>query len=145
MLPHLKSGRMGALAVPSPKRSLLPPDVPTMAGAGMPEFERFTWASIVLPLSTPKPIVKRFNAELAKAVNSPAVRERPVAQELDPTGSPPEQVTQWAQRKPASLLLCTLCAQSCRMVNRYDKGYASSFSSALRSSTGARQVAPRHK
>jgi tripartite-type tricarboxylate transporter receptor subunit TctC len=97
VLPYIKSGRMRALAVPSPKRSPLLPDVPTMAEAGVPGFEWFTWASIVLPLGTPKPIADRLNAELVKAVNSPDVREKLVAQGLDPIGSPPEQVTQWTQ------------------------------------------------
>ena len=97
VLPYIKSGRMRALAVPSPKRSPLLPDVPTMAEAGIPGFEWFTWASIVLPLGTPKPIADRLNAELVKAVNAPDVREKLVSQGLDPIGSPPEQVTQWTQ------------------------------------------------
>ena len=97
VLPYIKSGRMRALAVPSPKRSPLLPDVPTMAEAGVPGFEWFTWASIVLPLGTPKPIADRLNAELVKAVNAPDVREKLVSQGLDPIGSPPEQVTQWTQ------------------------------------------------
>ena len=97
VLPYIKSGRMRALAVPSPKRSPLLPDVPTMAEAGVPGFEWFTWASIVLPLGTPKPIADRLNAELVKAVNAPDVREKLVTQGLDPIGSPPEQVTQWTQ------------------------------------------------
>jgi tripartite-type tricarboxylate transporter receptor subunit TctC len=95
--PHIKSGRMRALAVPSPKRSPLLPDVPTMAEAGVPGFEWFTWASIVVPVGTPKPIVDRLNAEVVKAVGAPDVREKLVAQGLEPVGSPPEQVTQWTQ------------------------------------------------
>ena len=95
--PHIKSGRMRALGVPSPKRSPLLPEVPTMAEAGVPGFEWFTWASIVLPVGTPKPIVDRLNAEVVKAVNAPDVREKLIAQGLEPIGSPPEQVTQWTQ------------------------------------------------
>jgi len=95
--PHIKSGRMRALAVPSPQRSPLLPDVPTMTEAGVPGFEWFTWASIVVPVGTPKPIVDRLNAEVVKAVNAPEVREKLIAQGLEPIGSPPEQVTQWTQ------------------------------------------------
>ena len=95
--PHIKSGRMRALAVPSPKRSPLLPDVPTMAEAGVPGFEWRTWAAIVVPVGTPKAIVDRLNAEVVKAVNSPDVREKLIAQGLEPVGSPPEQVTQWTQ------------------------------------------------
>ncbi len=95
--PYIKSGRMRALAVPSPKRSPLLPEVPTMTEAGMPGFEWFTWASIVVPVGTPKPVVDRLNAEVVKAVNAPDVREKLIAQGLEPIGSPPEQVTQWTQ------------------------------------------------
>ncbi len=95
--PYIKAGRMRALAVPSAKRSPLLPDVPTMAEAGVPGFEWFTWASIVVPVGTPKPIAERLNAELVKAVSAPDVREKLIAQGLDPIGSPPEQVTQWTQ------------------------------------------------
>ncbi|MGE5794495.1 MAG: Bug family tripartite tricarboxylate transporter substrate binding protein [Bacteroidota bacterium] len=95
--PHIKAGRMRALAVPSPKRSPLLPDVPTMAEAGVPGFEWFTWASTVVPVGTPKAVVDRLNAEVVKAVNAPDVRDKLIAQGLEPIGSPPEQVTQWTQ------------------------------------------------
>jgi tripartite-type tricarboxylate transporter receptor subunit TctC len=95
LLPHIKSGRVRALAVPSPKRSPLLPDVPTMAEAGVPGFDWFTWAAIMVPVGTPKPIVDRLHAETVKAVNDPGVREKLIAIGLEPIGSPPEQVTQW--------------------------------------------------
>jgi len=95
LLPHIKSGRVRALAVPSPKRSPLLPDVPTMAEAGVPGFDWFTWAALMLPVGTPKPIVDRLHAETVKAVNDPGVREKLIAIGLEPIGSPPEQVTQW--------------------------------------------------
>jgi len=95
LLPHIKSGKVRALAVPSPKRSALLPDVPTMAEAGVPGFEWFTWAAISVPVGTPKPIVDRLHAETVKAVNDPGVREKLIAIGLEPIGSPPEQVTQW--------------------------------------------------
>ena len=68
-----------------------------MAEAGIPGFEWQTWASIVVPAGTPKTVVERLNAEVVKAVNAPEVREKLVAQGLEPIGSPPEQVTQWTQ------------------------------------------------
>ena len=95
LLPHIKSGRVRALAVPSPKRSPLLPEVPTMAEAGVPGFDWFTWAAIMVPVGTPKPIVDRLHAETVKAVNDPGVREKLIAIGLEPIGSPPEQVTQW--------------------------------------------------
>jgi tripartite-type tricarboxylate transporter receptor subunit TctC len=97
VLPYIKSGRMRALAVPSSSRSPLLPEVPTMTEAGVPGFEWRTWASLVVPLGTPRPIVERLSAETIKAVSSPEVREKLIGQGLEPVGSPPEQVTQWTQ------------------------------------------------
>ena len=97
VLPYIKDGRMRALGVPSSARSPLLPGVPTFTEAGVPGFEWRTWASFVVPLGTPAPIVERLNAELLKAVNSPDVREKLIAQGLEPIGSKPEVVTQWTQ------------------------------------------------
>ena len=97
MLPHIRSGRMRALAVPSTARSPLLPEVPTMTESGVPGFEWRTWAAIGVPVGTPKAIVDRLNAEVLKAVNAPDVREKLIAQGLEPVGSPPEQVTQRTQ------------------------------------------------
>jgi len=95
--PYIKDGRMRALAVPSAARSPLLPEVPTMAEAGVPGFEWRTWASFVVPLGTPRPVVERLNAELVKAVKAPEVRDKLIAQGLEPVGSNPETVTQWTQ------------------------------------------------
>ena len=97
VLPYIKDGRMRALGVPSAARSPLLPAVPTFAEAGVPGFEWRTWASFVVPLGTPAPIVERLNAELVKAVNTPEVRDKLIAQGLEPIGSKPEVVTQWTQ------------------------------------------------
>ena len=97
VLPHIQSGRLRALGVPSANRSPLRPGVPTMAQAGVAGFEWQTWASIVAPMGTPKPIVDRLNAEVVKALGAPEVREKLIAQGLEPIGSPPEQVTQRTQ------------------------------------------------
>jgi len=95
--PYINAGRVRALGVPSARRSPLLPNVPTMAEAGLPGFEWRTWASLVVPVGTPRPIVERLNAELVKAVNSPDVRDKLIAQGLEPVGSPPETVTKWTQ------------------------------------------------
>jgi len=97
VLPYVKDGRMRALGVPSAARSPLLPQVPTVSEAGVSGFEWRTWASFVLPLATPQPIVERLNAEMVKAVNSPDVREKLIAQGLEPIGSRPEMVTQWTR------------------------------------------------
>jgi tripartite-type tricarboxylate transporter receptor subunit TctC len=95
--PYILDGRMRALGVPGAARSPLLPEVPTMAEAGVPGFEWRTWASFVVPLGTPAPIVERLNAELVKAVNTPDVREKLIAQGLEPIGSPPATLTQWTR------------------------------------------------
>jgi tripartite-type tricarboxylate transporter receptor subunit TctC len=95
--PYITAGRVRALGVPGAKRSPLLPNVPTMAEAGVPGFEWQTWASLVVPVGTPKPIVDRLNAELVKAVSSPDVRDKLIAQGLEPVGSPPETVTRWTR------------------------------------------------
>ena len=97
VLPHILAGRMRALGVPGAHRSPLLPAVPTMAESGVAGFDWQTWASLVVPVGTPKPIVDRLNAELVKAVNTPEVREKLVAQGLEPIGSSPEAVTQRTQ------------------------------------------------
>jgi tripartite-type tricarboxylate transporter receptor subunit TctC len=97
VLPYIKDGRMRALGVPSAVRSPLLPAVPTFTEAGVPGFEWRTWASFVVPLGTPAPIVERLHAELVKAVNTPEVRDKLIAQGLEPIGSPPGTVTQWTQ------------------------------------------------
>ncbi len=97
VLPHIKAGRLRALAVPGAHRSALLPDVPTMAEAGLPGFEWQTWAAIAVPVGTPAAIVERLNAEVVKAVGAPDVREKLVAQGLEPLGSRPEMVTQWTE------------------------------------------------
>jgi tripartite-type tricarboxylate transporter receptor subunit TctC len=97
VLPYIKDGSMRALGTPSAARSPLLPDVPTVAEAGVPGFEWRTWASFVLPLATPNAIVERLNAEMVRAVNSPDVRDKLIAQGLEPIGSRPEMVTQWTQ------------------------------------------------
>ena len=94
VLPHIQAGRLRALGVPSAARSPLLPNVPTMAEAGVSGFEWQTWAAIVAPAGTPKAIVDRLNAELLKAVGAPYVREKLIAQGLEPIGSRPEEVTQ---------------------------------------------------
>jgi tripartite-type tricarboxylate transporter receptor subunit TctC len=75
-LPHIKSGKLRALAKTGEKRSPALPDVPTIAESGFPKFEATAWYGVHAPAKTPKAIVNRLNAELVKALKLPDVSER---------------------------------------------------------------------
>ena len=83
VLPHIEAGRLRALAVPSPRRSALLPDVPTVAEAGYPGFEVTSWFGLSVAAGTPAAIVQRLNGEIAKAAADPAVRAKLAAQGLE--------------------------------------------------------------
>jgi tripartite-type tricarboxylate transporter receptor subunit TctC len=92
-VPHVKSGKLRGLAVTSLTRNPALPDMPTVAESGVPGFKNVTWHSVVVPIGTPKPIVKRLNAELVKIVHLADVKERFLAQGLTAVGSTPEQMS----------------------------------------------------
>lgn len=76
-LPHIKGGKVRALAVGSPERAPQAPDIPTIAEElGVPGYEVSVWYGVVAPAGTPAEIVSRLNTEIAKALEVPAVRER---------------------------------------------------------------------
>jgi len=76
VLPHFKSGKLKVLAVLSPNRSSIFPDVPTIAESGFAGFEASVWYGLVAPAATPKLIVARLHTEVQKALQTPEVRER---------------------------------------------------------------------
>lgn len=78
--PLIAQGKLKALAIANPKRSPAAPDLPTLAEAGLPGFQLQSWFGIVAPAGTPKPIVDRLNADLAKVLEQPDLRERLMAQ-----------------------------------------------------------------
>lgn len=75
-MPHIKGGKVRALAVTSVKRSALAPDLPTVAENGVPGFEVTPWYCILAPVGTPDAVVRKLNQEVNKALASAAVRER---------------------------------------------------------------------
>lgn len=90
-LPYAKSGRLRALAVTSPKRSRIAPDVPTVAESGVPGFSVSGWWGILAPGATPKPIVARVQRDIAAAIATPEVQNRLARDGIEPIGSTPEQ------------------------------------------------------
>jgi tripartite-type tricarboxylate transporter receptor subunit TctC len=75
-MPHVKSGKLRALAVTTPKRSPAAPDVPTMAEAGVQGFDISNWFGLLAPAGTPPGILDKLHDEAVKALMQPAVKER---------------------------------------------------------------------
>jgi len=74
--PHIESGKLRALAVSSAKRVPSMPNVPTVAESGVPGYEVVSWQAIYAPAGTPKPIVDRLHAEIARILATPEMQER---------------------------------------------------------------------
>ncbi|OGA37267.1 MAG: hypothetical protein A3G24_07170 [Betaproteobacteria bacterium RIFCSPLOWO2_12_FULL_62_13] len=89
--PHIKSGRLRALAVTSGKRSRAAPELPTMIEAGVPGYEVTGWYGVVAPPKTPQPIITRLNREIVKVLHAQEIRERLAAAGSEVVGSSPEQ------------------------------------------------------
>ena len=107
----IKAGKLKALAVTSAKPSPALPDVPTIAAAAnLPGYEASSWFGLLAPAGTSPEIISRLQHEVAKALGSPAVRERLQAQGAEPVGNTPEQfaalikaeTAKWAQVVKAS-------------------------------------------
>jgi tripartite-type tricarboxylate transporter receptor subunit TctC len=89
--PHIKAGRLRALAVLARERSPLIPEVPTAAEAGLADFDVTTWYGILAPAGTPRPIIQRLNGELTNMMQAPEIKERLGALGTDPLTSTPEE------------------------------------------------------
>jgi len=90
-IPHIQSGKVRALAALSAERLVVLPNVPTSKESGFPGYEVTSWYGIMAPAHTPRDIVTKLNAELAKAVTAPDTRERLVGGGFDPKTTTPEQ------------------------------------------------------
>lgn len=112
-IPHIKSGKLKALAVTSSQRSAAVPDVPTVEEAGGPSmkgYEASSWFGLLAPAGTSPEVVTRIQQEVAKALNSPAVKEKLLSQGAIPGGNTPAEFAKfidaehkkWAQVVKAS-------------------------------------------
>jgi tripartite-type tricarboxylate transporter receptor subunit TctC len=97
--PHIKTGRIRAIAVTSAQRTSFMPDVPTVAESGYPGFEATNWYAYVLPAKTPNAIVDRWNRELVKILNDAAVREALLAQGMEPAPGTREALAAYILRE----------------------------------------------
>ena len=90
-LPHVKTGKIKALAVTSTKRSPATPEIPTIAESGLPGYEVINWYGVLTPAGTSKEIVGRLNSEIRRIMTLPEVKERLAAQGAETlTGTPQE-------------------------------------------------------
>jgi tripartite-type tricarboxylate transporter receptor subunit TctC len=91
LMPHIKQGKLRAIAVGSAKRIAALPDVPTVAESGVPGFETSQWYGILAPAGTPDAIVRKLSTEINRILRSPEVIERLAADGSVPQGSTPEE------------------------------------------------------
>jgi tripartite-type tricarboxylate transporter receptor subunit TctC len=89
-MPHIKAGKLRALAVTDDKRSAALPGVPTMIEAGIPGYTATTWNGLVAPAGTPPAIIRQLNAALSRVLQRPEVRERFAAMGQDVVSGSPE-------------------------------------------------------
>ena len=90
-LPHVKSGRIRALAVGAGNRTPLMPDLPTVAESGLPGFDASSWFGILAPSGTPRELIARLHAALVKGVGEKETAQRLLSQGMEPVLNTPEQ------------------------------------------------------
>lgn len=109
-MPFVKAGKLKAIAVTSPQRSPVAPEVPTIAESGLPGYEVFAWNGLLAPAGTPPAVVARLNEEMKKALNLPEVKEKFAVQGFAATHTTPEaaaafvraEVDKWARAVKSS-------------------------------------------
>lgn len=103
-LPHVKEGKLRALAVTGAKRSPQVPDLPTVSEAGVSGYEASTWFAVMAPAGTPPPVIGKLNGELNAALKQPDIQARLVELGAEPLGGTPDdaarllksEISKWA-------------------------------------------------
>lgn len=93
LYPYVAAGKLRALAVASPKRAPLLPNLPTMTEQGLPSVEAVNWYGILVPAKTPREIIARLNEGIVKSVNDKELSKRMIERGADPVTNTPEQFT----------------------------------------------------
>jgi tripartite-type tricarboxylate transporter receptor subunit TctC len=99
--PHVKGGKVKALAVTSSKPSPQLPGVATVADQGVPGFSALSWWGVIAPAHTPAPVLKRMNEELNKALKDPKVAQSLTDQGIEIVGGPPEELDRFLRAEMA--------------------------------------------
>jgi tripartite-type tricarboxylate transporter receptor subunit TctC len=104
-MPHVKTGKLRAVAVTTAKRSQTLTELPTVAEAGIAGYEASTWYGLLAPAGTPRPIVERLHQETVRALGGAELRQRLAAQGFEPAGNSPaefgdyirSEITKWGK------------------------------------------------
>ena len=100
-LPHVKSGRLRALAVSTSRRSAAAPEVPTIAEGGVPGYDYSSWIGLLAPANTPPAIVAKLNTEAVKALRTPEMKAILAAEASEPVGNSPAEFSAIVQAEVA--------------------------------------------
>ena len=92
VMPHLKSGKLRALAVASAKQYSLLPGLPTVSDSGLPGYESASIYGVLAPARTPAPVIRRLNHEIVNFLKKPEAREKLLVSGSEPVGSTPEEM-----------------------------------------------------
>jgi tripartite-type tricarboxylate transporter receptor subunit TctC len=101
-LPHVRAGKIRALATTGAARAALMPDVPTVAELGYPGYEATNWYAYLAPAGTPQDVLSRLQRELVQALSAPDVREQLDRQGMEPKPGTPEALTKYMERELAT-------------------------------------------
>jgi tripartite-type tricarboxylate transporter receptor subunit TctC len=100
-VPLIRNGKLRAIAVTGPKRSIAVPDVPTFAEGGLPGYDASSWNGILVPAGTPRPIVDKLSSEIVKIIRTPGVLDRLAADGPLGVGNSPEEFTAYIRAEQA--------------------------------------------
>jgi tripartite-type tricarboxylate transporter receptor subunit TctC len=109
-MPHVQAGRLKALASSSAKRPHIAPDLPTIAEAGLPDFEASVWFGLMAPAGTPRAVIDKLAAAANGALKSEEIVAKLEAQGFDPLGGSPEEFGRFIARETAKWRLAAEAA-----------------------------------
>jgi len=97
-VPHVRTGKLRALAVTTPQRSRATPDIPTMAEAALPGFDNAAWHCLLAPAGTPPAVISKLHTEVVRVLRLPEIIERMAAQGVDVIGSTPAELAAYIKQ-----------------------------------------------
>ena len=98
-LPHIKAGKLRAIAVTSAQRSAQLPELPTIAEAGLPGYDASVWFGVFVPAGTPRPVIERLHAEILKALQTPDLKSRMVSMGTEVSGMGPDDFGAYVRKE----------------------------------------------